>query len=292
MALMNTTHNPKFKRLYRRLGLGIAQTLGHLECLWQYTHSTANPVYKSADVEPSSEWEGEPGMLLAALLAEGWLDDLGDGLVEVHDYWENCPQTVRDRIKKREQRAGHVRDTSPKKAENSGTCPGHVRDAADKKRKEENRIDTEQKKDPPFTPQGEPASPEQAASKPVRKVPAVDAELEACIAELPALWNASARQHGMIEAEADRTPKIKRLWKESRLFREHWRDIGAIFTANPFNVGALPATAQHPKPHRADIDYALRVASAAKPWIVFEREYENFKRSGPRRKVREGDELL
>lgn len=49
-----------------------------------------------------------------------------------------------------------------------------------------------------------------------------------------------------------------------------------MFAAKPFNCGK-----ERPRnggePFRADLDYALRRYSAAKPWIVFDREYEHYK---------------
>ena len=137
MAMTNTIQHPKFKRLKRRLGIGTAHTLGLLECLWQYTHSTGNPVYCRDDIEAVAEWEGELGILLSALVVEGWVDQNDDGTFSVHDYWENCPGFVRERLKKQRQRMGHTGD-SP------GTRGGHTGDSPDKKGiegngKEENR---------------------------------------------------------------------------------------------------------------------------------------------------------
>ena len=244
---MNTTHNPKFKRLYRRLGLGIAQTLGHLECLWQYTHSTANPVYKPDDVEASSEWEGESGILLAALLAEGWLDRREDGLVEVHDYWDNCPQTVRDRIKKREQRAGHVRDTA-----------GHVQDSTgrggqEKKRKEKKMNRKEE--DPPLPPKGESASEQE--SLPIESQPK-ESDLDWCIRELPSVWNAAAPNGKpkplpkVLALSAKRKQRIRTAWKESEVFRARWAEIPAALVQSEFHCG------QNDRGWTADFDFMLQ----------------------------------
>lgn len=289
MAMMNTTQQPKFKRLRKRLGIGVAQTLGHLECLWQYTHSTGNPVYTVADAEAAAEWEGEDGALVAALSENspnGWLDKRDDGLYEVHDYWENCPQSVRDRVNKRNQRngktaghvpdvsgkngktAGHVPDMSGQNAENGRTCPGHG--GQEKKRKE---VDVEKNEDPPLPPTGEPAAVGQdtaPTSKPKRKPASkqefVHPEYEACCAELPALWNAVADVAGLDRSPDPMTKSLRRqvqlLMAESDLFCQNWRELPKAFAACRWS------TSRH-----VGISVALRTRWGNKPGVPFEDKY-------------------
>lgn len=98
-------------------------------------------------------------------------------------------------------------------------------------------------------------------------------ELETCLREIYVVWNTaaeSAKPTPMISALSDRSAEVRKLWKASKLFREHWREIGKAMTANPFNRGGTKEC------FRANLDYALRVGQKG---IVFDKEFERM-RSG------------
>ena len=84
-----TPTNPKTKRLSRRLGVGFAATIGHLELLWHFTalHAPRGDVgrHSDDDIEDACGWDGEPGQLVAALVAERWLDSHPTARLIVHD---------------------------------------------------------------------------------------------------------------------------------------------------------------------------------------------------------------
>jgi hypothetical protein len=145
-----------------------------------------------------------------------------------------------------------------------------------------NDLKTEDKQeDTPLPPKGGDTVPERQASKPSQKAEASDAELESCITELPELWNAAAKMWGLLKSVADRTAMIRQLWKESALFREHWREIGPIFAADKWNLGV------NSRKWKANLDYALRPKTAQNPRPKFETAYECYLETGPPRDVQE-----
>ena len=104
MARTETTQLGKFKLLQRRLKEPNPCVLGLLEMLWISAHQAADPIFCEGEVEAVCEWYGEEGILVAALLETKWLDNLGNGSVEIHNYWENCPRYVWDRARKKVER--------------------------------------------------------------------------------------------------------------------------------------------------------------------------------------------
>lgn len=102
---LGTLRNPKFLRLARRLDTGKAAAAGHLEALWQFAaeQAPAGDVgrWDDADIEEACFWEGEPGALVAALVAEKWLDECQDHRLIVHDWADHTSEMV----KKRNRRA-------------------------------------------------------------------------------------------------------------------------------------------------------------------------------------------
>lgn len=129
MKLGTTTH-PKFCRLMRKLSLSKFSTVGVLESLWmmasQFTDDGDLSRFCADDIAAYIDWPSDADDLIDALVACGWLDRDGDGLV-VHDFDEHKPNFINDRIRKREQRAA---SKAKKQAEKTDTervsqdCPG------------------------------------------------------------------------------------------------------------------------------------------------------------------------
>jgi hypothetical protein len=69
-----------------------AAALGHVIAFWCWASKTAATGLFSVVARPSIErscgWRGERGALFAALVTAGFVDDLGDGEFEVHDWDE------------------------------------------------------------------------------------------------------------------------------------------------------------------------------------------------------------
>jgi hypothetical protein len=105
-----------------------ACVLGLLEMLWQTAHESTNPVMPRDDIEIAAGWYGDIGVLLDALIASKWVDERTNGDVELHDYWENCPDYVWDRRRKKRERQRRkesidVMEQSKAKEDKSTTQP-------------------------------------------------------------------------------------------------------------------------------------------------------------------------
>lgn len=90
--------HPKTRRLARRLGIGVAQALGHLELLthWTAKYAPAGDIgrHEDLDIEEGLIWEGEAGALVAALTEERWLDRSETHRLIVHDWPEHADDAV------------------------------------------------------------------------------------------------------------------------------------------------------------------------------------------------------
>lgn len=95
MARRTLDRHPKFKRLFRELRINRALARGHLELWWDSAHDKSCPIFESAaELEACAEWEGEPGALAAKLVDVKLADALPKGRLQVHDYWDHCPEYV------------------------------------------------------------------------------------------------------------------------------------------------------------------------------------------------------
>lgn len=88
------------KRLCRRLDLKLWQAVGIMESLW---HLTARECPRGnigklsdEDIALGIDWDGEPSILIAALLSSGWLDPTER--LGVHDWHEHADDAVQSRI--------------------------------------------------------------------------------------------------------------------------------------------------------------------------------------------------
>jgi hypothetical protein len=100
--------SPKFRRLVRELGISRPLALGHLELLWRTAYAAGDSrIGDAADVEDAAEWQGEAGVLAAALHRVGFLDDHGPGAVpeyHVHDLHDHAPKYVKERMAREAER--------------------------------------------------------------------------------------------------------------------------------------------------------------------------------------------
>ena len=89
------SRNTKFIRLSRTLGIGIAQTIGHLTLLW---HSTIEQkedgdisAWKEDDIEFYAQWEGKKGEFAKALFKEEhqFIDKI-KGTILIHDWLQTA----------------------------------------------------------------------------------------------------------------------------------------------------------------------------------------------------------
>jgi len=96
MARPSLFQHRKFRTLARRLG-SRALAAGTLELLWAVANDAGDALVGTAeDVEDVADWRGEPGALVAILLACRFLDETPAGYT-VHDHAHHCPSYVRRR---------------------------------------------------------------------------------------------------------------------------------------------------------------------------------------------------
>lgn len=123
-----TQGHVKTKKLKMRLKLPLWQIVGILECLWQFASDCADDGaigrYSNEDIAAYMEWEGDPDELIAALVYCRWIDEDDTFRLVIHDWDEHCPNYVRDRVKKRQERLA---------TKKSGTVPGQSQDSPEPK---------------------------------------------------------------------------------------------------------------------------------------------------------------
>ena len=86
----------KTKRLQKMLGIGKAQTIGHLGCLFAWTVRFRPGGIVDRDLlESAAEWEGTVGKLASALLTVGFIDGVNQSKsCKIHD-WEDFTRGYR-----------------------------------------------------------------------------------------------------------------------------------------------------------------------------------------------------
>ena len=111
MALPGFRNHPKFRRLVAALCMPEAHVLGHVEMMWEVAYESGNAVLgDSVDVELAAGWIGEPGLLCRALaecggkLRSGLIEEVGDGIWQVHDLLDHAPEYVDSRRKRLEEK--------------------------------------------------------------------------------------------------------------------------------------------------------------------------------------------
>jgi hypothetical protein len=117
----------KFRRLVALLGIGPAQTRGHLEMLWDSAYQNGDAyIGDQTDVELEAGWTGDTGVLCKAFVecggvGPGFIDAREDGLTfDVHDLFDHAPEYVKSRWRmerKRREAGARVR----KEKESLGT---------------------------------------------------------------------------------------------------------------------------------------------------------------------------
>jgi hypothetical protein len=119
MARPGLMDHRKFRRLVALLGVGPAQTRGHLEMLWDSAYQNGEAyIGDQTDVELAAGWLGEPGALCKVLVecggvGPGFIDRRPDGATfEVHDLFDHAPEYVKSRWRmerKRREAGARVR---------------------------------------------------------------------------------------------------------------------------------------------------------------------------------------
>ena len=123
----NTTELVKFKKLQRRLGESVRGVIGILELLWKATALQAPRgdigKFDNEDIAILCDWEGDPDLLVSALVASGWLDESVDYRLLVHDWHEHAPIYVRAGLKAKHQTFLTPTAGAPSEAMAPGVAP-------------------------------------------------------------------------------------------------------------------------------------------------------------------------
>ena len=95
----STTQKSKFKKLARRLGTTLRETVGTLELLWVATQVNAPRgdigSLDNEEIAIECDWPGDPDRLVHALIETGWLDIHPTHRLVVHDWQEHAPKYVK-----------------------------------------------------------------------------------------------------------------------------------------------------------------------------------------------------
>ena len=96
--------HPKTKKLARLLGVSLPAAVGHLHYLWWWALDFAPTgslgKFDAEDIADAMQWDGDPGQLVDALLAAGYVDNAEDGLA-LHDWAEYAGKLLERRAKDR-----------------------------------------------------------------------------------------------------------------------------------------------------------------------------------------------
>lgn len=129
MARPTLFSSRKLLKLAQRLQ-SKALAVGTLELIWHSANETGNPVLGDADdIEALSDWRGQRGELVAALMEAGSNGGAGfivlgdDGRYEIHDYWHHAPDYVRKRAVREQQRREKGDELSRTDRSDNGSKP-------------------------------------------------------------------------------------------------------------------------------------------------------------------------
>jgi hypothetical protein len=114
MARPGLTQHIKFKRLSRDLRSRIVAR-GVLELMWEPCYEAGNDYLGTPDdVELSVQWDGESGVLFAALLSSGFIEEIPEqqGRFRVHDLYDHAPNYVQKRMKREAERVARGKTIS------------------------------------------------------------------------------------------------------------------------------------------------------------------------------------
>lgn len=124
-------NHPKTRRLMRTLQITRRDVVGMLHLLWwwamEYAPEGSLAGYSPPDIADAVDWEGDPGILVAALLSSGFLDENeNEGELRIHDWWDYAGKL----LEKRRQDAERKRSsrTHPKPVQ--GMSDGRPEDGA------------------------------------------------------------------------------------------------------------------------------------------------------------------
>lgn len=102
--------HPKTFDLAERLGIGVAQAVGHLHLLWHFALKFAwqdgnLDKFSATAIARGAHWAGDAKTFVEALQASGWLDGM-----KIHDWLDFCGDLVKKKIEYQDRRRKRVGD--------------------------------------------------------------------------------------------------------------------------------------------------------------------------------------
>jgi hypothetical protein len=117
----------KFKSLAKRLNSPLYRCVGVLESLWLFAQFQARDGdlsrFSHFDIAAWLEWEGDPDLLIQALIDTRWLDQDGDVLV-IHDWVDHRPNWLRGVAEKARRRGEPLTESGPVPGSEPSAVPG------------------------------------------------------------------------------------------------------------------------------------------------------------------------
>ena len=106
-------NNPKTRKLARSLNISIPAVIGHLQCLWwwatDYAQNGDLSRYDANDIADAMMWEGDPDILVEAMITIGFIDEDENGR-KIHDWYDYAGRLIEKR-KANCARSRRARDT-------------------------------------------------------------------------------------------------------------------------------------------------------------------------------------
>lgn len=116
--------HPKIARLRRRLGVGVAQAVGHVTLLWawavRYAPNGELSRFDADVIADAGGWDDEAGLFVRALIAAGFLDET----LAIHD-WDAYVGRLIDRREANAERMRQAREAHKRRRAN-GASSAHV----------------------------------------------------------------------------------------------------------------------------------------------------------------------
>ena len=82
--------HPKTRALMRELGLSRVEAIGHLHCLWwwvlDYAEDGDLSRFAADEIAEGAEWEGDPDVFVAAMIAAGFIDQADRAVHHWHEF--------------------------------------------------------------------------------------------------------------------------------------------------------------------------------------------------------------
>lgn len=126
---LGTLHLPEMRHFERKLkkppyaAIGVPNGVRHLAA--EAADEGNIRKFTNEEIADYIGWYSEPDELIRDLLETRWLDVSKVHRLVIHDWVEHCPQYIKDRIKKRRQRAANAKNKGLT-AIPGGTRTGHT----------------------------------------------------------------------------------------------------------------------------------------------------------------------